>query len=255
MPLGWAPTGEILDQGPIEAVYEPYGVVAAILPFNWPPIHFAKKCAPVLAAGNTVVVKPGEQAPLTVLRLVEIANEVLPPGVINAVSGLEAGPALTAHPLVERISFTGATATGRRVLQTAAENITFATMELGGKERRHGAGGRRSRCRALNVVPRRHVLQSGRSMHFDSTYSGARLDPRRISLTVRTRDREARCRRRPGSRDRYRAHGSMRASATGVMGYLDTALREGARIVTQGKIPTEERLRNGYGSLRRCWRT
>ena len=56
--------GEILDQGPIEAriVYEPYGVVAAILPFNWPPIHFTKKCAPALAAGNTVVIKPGEQA-------------------------------------------------------------------------------------------------------------------------------------------------------------------------------------------------
>ena len=85
--------GEILDQGAVEArvTYEPYGVVAAILPFNWPPIHFSKKCAPALAAGNTVVIKPGEQAPLTVLRLVEIANEVLPPGVINAVSGMSAG--------------------------------------------------------------------------------------------------------------------------------------------------------------------
>ena len=87
--------GEIVDQGPIEArvIYEPYGVVAAILPFNWPPIHFTKKCAPALAAGNTVVVKPGEQAPLTVLRLVELANEVLPPGVLNAVPGVAAGPA------------------------------------------------------------------------------------------------------------------------------------------------------------------
>ncbi len=127
--------GEILDQGPVQArvVYEPYGVVAAILPFNWPPIHFSKKCAPALAAGNTVVIKPGEQAPLTVLRLVELANEVLPPGVINAVSGLGAGPALAAHPRVERITFTGATATGRRVMETAAKNLTFTTLELGGK--------------------------------------------------------------------------------------------------------------------------
>ena len=127
--------GEILDQGAIEArvVYEPYGVVAAILPFNWPPIHFSKKCAPALAAGNTVVIKPGEQAPLTVLRLVEIANEVLPPGVINAVSGLGAGPALASHPRVERITFTGATATGRKVMQSAASNLTFTTLELGGK--------------------------------------------------------------------------------------------------------------------------
>lgn len=127
--------GEIVDQGPIQArvVYEPYGVVAAILPFNWPPIHFTKKCAPALAAGNTVVIKPGEQAPLTVLRLVEIANEVLPPGVINAVTGLDAGVALTEHPFVERITFTGATATGRKVLASAAKNLTYATMELGGK--------------------------------------------------------------------------------------------------------------------------
>jgi len=127
--------GEILDQGAIEAhvVYEPYGVVAAILPFNWPPIHFSKKCAPALAVGNTVVIKPGEQAPLTVLRLVEIANEVLPPGVINAVSGLSAGAALASHPRVERISFTGATATGRKVMESAAKNLTYATLELGGK--------------------------------------------------------------------------------------------------------------------------
>ncbi len=128
-------SGEILDQGPIEArvTYEPYGVVAAILPFNWPPIHFSKKCAPALAVGNTVVIKPGEQAPLTVLRLTEIANEVLPPGVINCVSGMSAGAALVAHPRVERISFTGSTATGRKVMEGAAKNLTFATMELGGK--------------------------------------------------------------------------------------------------------------------------
>ncbi len=127
--------GEILDQGPIEAriVLEPYGVVAAILPFNWPPIHFSKKCAPAIAAGNTVVIKPGEQAPLAVMRLVEIANEVLPPGVINAITGIEAGAALAGHHDVARITFTGATATGRKVLHTAAENLTFATMELGGK--------------------------------------------------------------------------------------------------------------------------
>jgi acyl-CoA reductase-like NAD-dependent aldehyde dehydrogenase len=127
--------GEILDQGAIEArvVYEPYGVVAAILPFNWPPIHFSKKCAPALAVGNTVVIKPGEQAPLTVLRLVEIANEVLPPGVINAVSGMSAGATLVGHARVERISFTGSTATGRKVMEGAARNLTYATLELGGK--------------------------------------------------------------------------------------------------------------------------
>ena len=69
--------GEILDQGLIEArvVYEPYGVVAAILPFNWPPIHFSKKCAPALAAGNTIVLKPDDQTPLTLLELARAAAE------------------------------------------------------------------------------------------------------------------------------------------------------------------------------------
>ena len=124
--------GEIIHQGPVEArvAYEPYGVVAAILPFNWPVQHLAKKCAPAIAVGNTVVVKPGEQAPLAILRLIELANEVLPPGVINAVNGMQAGPALIANPRIERVIFTGSTATGRKVMQAAAEHLTFVTLEF-----------------------------------------------------------------------------------------------------------------------------
>jgi acyl-CoA reductase-like NAD-dependent aldehyde dehydrogenase len=127
--------GEIIHQGPVQArvAYEPYGVVAAILPFNWPVQHLAKKCAPAIAVGNTVVVKPGEQAPLAILRLIELANEVLPPGVINAVNGMGAGPELIANPRVERVTFTGSTATGRKVMQAAAAHLTFVTLELGGK--------------------------------------------------------------------------------------------------------------------------
>jgi len=127
--------GDIIHQGPIEArvAYEPYGVVAAILPFNWPVQHLAKKCAPAIAVGNTVVVKPGEQAPLAILRLIELANEVLPPGVINAVNGMAAGPALIANRRIERVTFTGSTATGRKVMQAASEHLTFVTLELGGK--------------------------------------------------------------------------------------------------------------------------
>ena len=127
--------GELIHQGPVEArvVYEPYGVVAAILPFNWPVQHLAKKCAPALAVGNTVVVKPGEQAPLAILRLIELANEVLPPGVLNAVNGLGAGPALLANARIERVTFTGSTATGRRVMAAAAQHLTYVTLELGGK--------------------------------------------------------------------------------------------------------------------------
>ncbi|OBJ38401.1 aldehyde dehydrogenase [Mycobacterium colombiense] len=115
-------------------VLEPYGVVAAIVPFNWPPIHTAGKLAPALAAGNAVVLKPPEQAPLSVLHMVDIVQSVLPDDVVHAVpGGADIGAALAGHPLVNKISFTGAPSSGAAVLRTAAENLTPTLMELGGK--------------------------------------------------------------------------------------------------------------------------
>jgi acyl-CoA reductase-like NAD-dependent aldehyde dehydrogenase len=129
--------GHAFDLGPIagHTVHEPYGVVGGIIPFNWPPIHTAAKSAPALAAGNTVVLKPPEQDPLTIMRIVELLEDVLPPDVLQVVPGRgpAAGQALAAHPLVERLSFTGSTATGRAVLKLAADALTPATLELGGK--------------------------------------------------------------------------------------------------------------------------
>ncbi|MPV89319.1 aldehyde dehydrogenase family protein [Georgenia ruanii] len=128
--------GSFLTQGSVNVgtVREPFGVVAGIIPFNWPPIHLGGKVAPALAAGNTVVLKPGEQAPLTILRIVEILNEVLPAGVVSAVAGGAAvGIALTAHPLVRMISFTGSPESGTAVLKAAAERHVPVLTELGGK--------------------------------------------------------------------------------------------------------------------------
>ncbi|GGO94749.1 aldehyde dehydrogenase family protein [Wenjunlia tyrosinilytica] len=129
--------GDFFPGGPIDTytIREPYGVVAGIIPFNWPPVHTAAKAAPALAAGNVVVLKPPEQCPLTVLRITEILQEVFPGQVVQAVPGRgsEAGRALTGHPLVRRISFTGSPATGRAVLKDAAEHFTGALLELGGK--------------------------------------------------------------------------------------------------------------------------
>ena len=108
-------TGESRDRGPILDVTElcPYGVVGAIIPFNWPPIHTAGKIAPALAVGNAVVLKPGEQAPLTAMRIVELVQSVLPDDVLHVVPGTAAaGAALVAHPLVRKLSFTGAPGTG-----------------------------------------------------------------------------------------------------------------------------------------------
>ncbi|TRW45817.1 aldehyde dehydrogenase family protein [Georgenia yuyongxinii] len=128
--------GSFLTQGAVNVstVREPFGVVAGIIPFNWPPIHLGGKVAPALAAGNTVVLKPGEQAPLTILRMVEILDDILPGGVVSAVAGgAAAGVALTAHPLVRMISFTGSPESGTAVLKAAAERHVPVLTELGGK--------------------------------------------------------------------------------------------------------------------------
>ncbi len=129
--------GEFYDQGSIYAsiVLEPLGVVGGIIPFNWPPIHIGAKVAPALAVGNTVVLKPAEQAPLTIMRIVELLNAVLPPDVLHAVPGIGpiTGQALAGHRLVRKVSFTGSTKAGSAVARTAADNITPVLLELGGK--------------------------------------------------------------------------------------------------------------------------
>jgi acyl-CoA reductase-like NAD-dependent aldehyde dehydrogenase len=114
---------------------EPLGVVGAISPFNFPLILSSSKIAPALAAGNTVVHKPAEDTPLTALRLAELFTEAgLPPGVLNVVTGgAEAGAALVRHPGVDKIGFTGSTATGRAVAAAAADAVKPTTLELGGK--------------------------------------------------------------------------------------------------------------------------
>lgn len=115
---------------------EPYGVCAVIIPWNVPAVLTAANVAPALAAGNTVVLKPSEVAPLSPFALVELARQAgFPPGVINVVAGLgpAAGAALTSHPGVNHISFVGSTTTGRAIMRAAAENLVPVKLELGGK--------------------------------------------------------------------------------------------------------------------------
>jgi acyl-CoA reductase-like NAD-dependent aldehyde dehydrogenase len=124
------------DYGPVLDVttLEPYGVIAGIVPFNWPPIHTAGKIAPALAVGNAVVLKPPQQTPSVVLRMVELIQSVLPDRVVHAVPGKgEVGAKLAGHPLVGKVSFTGSPRTGAAVLRTTAANLTPTLMELGGK--------------------------------------------------------------------------------------------------------------------------
>ncbi|MXV89883.1 MAG: aldehyde dehydrogenase family protein [Acidimicrobiia bacterium] len=117
-------------------VREPIGVVGAITPWNFPLVQIAVKVAPALAMGCTVIVKPSEYAPLTAFMLAEIVHEAgVPPGVFNLVSGEgpSAGEALVAHPDVDMVSFTGSTATGRRISAVASSTVKKVTLELGGK--------------------------------------------------------------------------------------------------------------------------
>jgi acyl-CoA reductase-like NAD-dependent aldehyde dehydrogenase len=115
---------------------EPCGVVGAISPWNYPLQNAATKIAPILACGNTLVLKPAEQTSLSVLLLAQLMDDAgLPPGVLNVVTGFghEAGAALVEHPAVSKISFTGSTATGRRIAAAAGERLKSVVLELGGK--------------------------------------------------------------------------------------------------------------------------
>ena len=114
---------------------DPLGVVGAIIPWNAPLFLMAAKIGPALVAGNTVVLKTAEQAPLAVLHAAEIMQQILPPGVMNVVSGYgeEAGQALARHPQVRKITFTGSVPVGKQILRYAADKICPVTLELGGK--------------------------------------------------------------------------------------------------------------------------
>jgi betaine-aldehyde dehydrogenase len=129
--------GQSIPQGPERlnfSVREPLGVVGRIVPFNHPFMFIAGKAAAPLAAGNTIVMKPPEQAPLSSLRLAELIDGLLPPGVFNLVpGGKEAGAALASHPGVAKIALIGSVPTGKAVMRAAADTLKGVLLELGGK--------------------------------------------------------------------------------------------------------------------------
>ncbi len=115
--------------------HEPLGVVGQIIPWNFPILMAVWKLAPALAAGNCVVLKPAEQTPMSIMVLMDVLGDIIPPGVVNVVSGygLEAGKPLAQSKRVAKVAFTGETTTGRLIMQYASENIIPVTLELGGK--------------------------------------------------------------------------------------------------------------------------
>jgi aldehyde dehydrogenase len=115
--------------------HEPLGVVGQIIPFNFPLLMAAWKLAPALAAGNCTVIKPASPTPWSILKLAEVIEGLIPPGVMNIITGPggEIGKALASNPRIAKIAFTGETVTGRLIMQYAAQNIIPSTVELGGK--------------------------------------------------------------------------------------------------------------------------
>jgi acyl-CoA reductase-like NAD-dependent aldehyde dehydrogenase len=131
------PGGPVFDDADTHAVlhYRPVGVVGAIGPWNWPMMITVWQVAPALRMGNTVVVKPSEYTPLSVLALVRVLRSVLPDDVLTAVAGgREVGARLSSHPDVDKLMFTGSTATGQAIIRSSADTVKRLTLELGGND-------------------------------------------------------------------------------------------------------------------------
>ena len=127
--------GEIDETTVAYHFHEPLGVVGQIIPWNFPLLMAAWKLAPALAAGNCIVLKPAEQTPVSILKLIEVIEDLLPAGTLNVVNGFgaEAGQALATSTRIAKIAFTGSTPVGSHILKCAADNIIPSTVELGGK--------------------------------------------------------------------------------------------------------------------------
>lgn len=239
------------DYGPVFDVttLEPFGVIAGIVPFNWPPIHTAGKTAPALAVGNAIVLKPPEQTPSVVLRMVELIQSVLPSDlakdlvqVIPGAGGV--GAALAAHPLVGKVSFTGSPQTGSAVLRTAAANLTPTLMELGGK----------NPLLVFDDADLQEALLAAIDGGFFNqgeacTASSRILVQDTIFAEFESRLATAVSRLRVGDgADPATDVGPLVTAAQQkrVLDYLDIGVAEGARIAAQAPLPTDPRLANGF---------
>ena len=240
--------GNVHDAGELWAVtsLEPYGVIGGIIPFNWPPIHTGGKSAPALAVGNTVVLKPPEQGPLSVMRCVDVLQEVLPDDVIHVVPGLGAttGQALASHPLVAKMSFTGSPQTAVAVLKTLADNLTPALMELGGKNPLIVFDDADLDLAVAGIIEGAFYNQG------EACTAASRILVHRSlhdEVVARLADAVPRLRvgdpLQPGI-----AVGPLVTAAQQqrVMGYLELGVAEGARIVAQAPLPEDPRLASGF---------
>jgi betaine-aldehyde dehydrogenase len=225
---------------------EPMGVVARILPFNHPFMFCAGKSAAPLAAGNTVIVKPPEQAPLSSLRLAELLDGLLPPGVFNVVPGGRAvGQTLASHPDIAKVALIGSVPTGRAVMRAAADTIKPVMLELGGKNALIAYPDADPGEVADAAIAGMNFTWCGQSC---GSTSRAFLH-RDIHDAVVQRIGQRIGRFKPGlPTDPATTMGAIvsQAQIDRVMGYIESAKSEGARLVSGGQRPDDERLGRGF---------
>jgi acyl-CoA reductase-like NAD-dependent aldehyde dehydrogenase len=213
---------------------EPYGVCGSIIPWNTPGPLMITDVAPAIAVGNTVVVKPAEDAPLTCLLLGKLALEAgIPPGVVNVVTGYgaEAGAALPAHPLVAHMSFTGSPETGTAIMEACARNLIPLRMELGGKSPQIVLRDA-DLARAVPVIARSITMNTGQVCA-----AGSRLlvaGSMREDLVSAVRAEFANVRVGPWYEDAAMGPLISAKQEQRVLGYLDIGRQEGAEVVTGG---------------------
>ena len=214
---------------------EPIGVVAAIVPWNFPLLLAAWKVAPALACGNTVILKPASQTPLTALALGEIAIEAgLPPGVLNVLTGpgAELGQAIVEHPGIDKIAFTGDTNTGKGIMRGAAGTLKRITLELGGKSPNIVLADAdiESAIRGATIgifYGKGEVCAAGSRLLVDRSIKSEFID----KLAARTKKMTAGDPMDP--KTRFGALSSRKQLDT-VLGYIDVGKREGATLVAGG---------------------
>jgi acyl-CoA reductase-like NAD-dependent aldehyde dehydrogenase len=227
-------------------IREPYGVCGCIIPWNVPGPIMVTDVAPAIAAGNTVVVKPAEDAPLTCLLLAKLAIAAgIPPGVINVVTGYghEAGAALSAHPLVRRMSFTGSPETGTKIMEACARNLVPLHMELGGKAPQIVLADA-DLDRAVPTIVGSITLNTGQVCA-----AGSRLlvpDSMRQDLVERVTEAFGRVRVGPWHDDVQMGPLISARQQARVLGYLDAGLAEGAQLVTGGHKLSGEEFDGGF---------
>jgi betaine-aldehyde dehydrogenase len=242
--------GETIPMGDGNLNYtlrEPLGVVARIVAYNHPLMFAAMKIGAPLAAGNTVIVKAAEQAPLSGLKMAELIGDIFPPGVLNVLAGgRECGQALSSHPLVRKVTLIGSVPTGKAIMRAAADTLKGVLLELGGKN-------------ALIAYPDVDInkLVAGAVAGMNFTWAGQSCgSTSRVFLHESIHDqvldgmaKRVRERHKPGiPTDWSTTMGPLvsRAQFDKVMTYIESGKAQGARLVTGGKQPDDPKLARGF---------